>query len=135
TAFSIEHFTGLWESGIPVYEADELRLPITVSEIRESVQLIEPLLTSDVEIRVRIEGSWTRTGRSCGISGTVQSVEYGREPAADGSASVFQLANQAAIVIETDDDIYSVGGHGAALEDVTASRITVESIRDPSRAP
>lgn len=124
------YLTGLWEVGTPLYAVEELQLPMVFSEIRGSIQVIEPLLASDSEVRVRVEGSWTRTGRSCEFSGSVRSVDYGEEPTTERSASVLELADQAALIVETNDDVYSVGGYGAVLEDATASRITIRGIED-----
>lgn len=124
------YLVGLWEVGRVVYATSEIRFPVVFLEVRECIRFVEPLLEDGAAVSVRVRGWRTRTDRPIEFSGRAIEVRYADEPTSDGPASLFQLADLATLVVETDAETYTVGGYGAAVEDVRADRITVESVRE-----
>lgn len=129
------YLAGLWEVGRVVYLTPEIRFPVVFSEIRGCIRLVEPLLEENTTVAVRVRGRRTRTDRPIEFAGRAIEVRYTDEREIDGPASLFQLADLATLVVETEEGTHTVGGYGAAVEDVRAERITVESIDEdlPSR--
>ncbi|WP_227354654.1 TrmB family transcriptional regulator [Haladaptatus salinisoli] len=122
------YLAGLSEIAESVYTNSRTQLPIAFGEIRGCIRMVEPLLRDDATVIARVDGRWTRTKRSCELSGRLTDIQYAGQPATDGPASLFHLIEQATFVIEADQERYTIGGHGASLEDVEADRIVVEDI-------
>ncbi|MFC7210619.1 TrmB family transcriptional regulator [Natronoarchaeum sp. GCM10025321] len=98
--------------------------------LRYFVRDVKPLYDDEAEIEVDVVGvdtttSHTRTiqGRLVDIRTTNQFDDGMRE--ADANPSVAEYAGVAAISVDTGDDVVTIGGWGATLEDVEAERITV----------
>lgn len=120
------YLAGLSEIAESVYRDSTTQLPVVFGEIRGCIRMVEPLLRDDVTVTARVHGRWTHTKRSCEFLGRIVDIQYAGEPATDGSASLFHLIEQATLVMETDEDRYTIGGHGATLEDIEADRVVVE---------
>ncbi|MFB9807102.1 TrmB family transcriptional regulator [Haladaptatus pallidirubidus] len=121
------YLAGLAEIAEPLHQ-DSTQLPIVFGEIRDCIRMVEPLLRDDATVIAQIHGRWTHTKRACEFSGQLIDIQYAGEPATDGPASVFHLIGQATLVIETDDEHYTIGGHGATLEDIEVDRVIIEDI-------
>lgn len=122
------YLAGLAEIAEPLHSDSTTNLPIVFGEIRDCVRMVEPLLREDAAVIARIHGRWTHTKRACELSGWLVDIQYAGEPGTDGPASLFHLIEQATLVVETDDERYTIGGRGATLEDVEADRVVVENI-------
>ncbi|WP_101297425.1 TrmB family transcriptional regulator [Halegenticoccus soli] len=122
------YLAGLSEVAKPIYSEQNLQLPITFTEIRSCIRVIEPHLREKTNVSVRVRGRWVRTKRPCEISGNVTAIRYAGEPATGEPLSVFHLAEQAGFVVDTEDRTVTVGGFGAVLEELEAEEIVVEEI-------
>ncbi|SEO77363.1 transcriptional regulator [Halogranum amylolyticum] len=124
--------TCLWEVWDVVYDGRPDDPPMSYADIRRCVRDIEPLLEAGVGLTVTVEGFATDTGESVSISGTVVDLLYEGMGSTEGSPPLSQLAGQVAISVETDRDVLTVGGWGSVLEEVEATRITIEAIEENS---
>ena len=120
--------TCLWEVWDTVYSSRSASLPLDYADIRHCVREIEPLLSDGARVRVAVEGFETSTGRPTSFVGDVRDVRYSGGTSSDGALALSQLAGQVSLTVATDGDVYSVGGWGAVLEDVEATRITVREM-------
>lgn len=124
------YLAGLLEIAEPIYTASEVQLPITFSEIRSCIQLVDPLLREQKDIRARVSGHRTTTNRPCTISGRISDVQYAGKSTASEPNSLFQLAGEASLVIESGEEVFTVGGAGAVLEEIEAERVVIEAISE-----
>ena len=120
--------TCLWEVWDTVYTSRSASLPLSYSDIRQCVREIEPLLSDGARIRVAVDGFDTDTGQPVSFVGDVTDVKYQGTASTDGSPALSELAGQVNISVISDGFEYSVGGWGAVLEDVEATRITVREM-------
>ena len=117
----------LWEHSKPIYSERNTDLPIEYVDIRRLVADIGPLVEEGVSLVVSVDGYDTETGEPVSITGTVTDTEH----ATSGSASPSLVAGQASLYVETDDDEVSVGGWGAIIEEIEATRVIVEDADQP----
>lgn len=116
---------GLWESTVAVVEPDDT-LPRTYVSVRECIQDIGPIVEDGATVSVTVGGFEVATGEPVRIQGTIRDVDFpSLETAGDGNR---YLGGQATIVVETDGRTVDVGGWGAVIEDIEASRIVVERL-------
>lgn len=121
--------TCLWEVHETVYSSRSDEPPITYVDLRQCIRDIERLLESEENITVRIEGYDTETGSVIERRGVIVAATYaGSSTSGERTTPLSQLAGEASITVETDDGRYTVGGWGAMLEDIEATRITIEAI-------
>jgi sugar-specific transcriptional regulator TrmB len=120
--------TCLWEVWDTVYSSRSASLPLDYADIRHCVREIEPLLSDGARVRVAVEGFDTGTGQSLSFVGDVTDVRYSGATSSDGAPALSQLAGEVSLSVISDGEVYSVGGWGAVLEDVEATRITVREI-------
>ena len=120
--------TSLWEVYETIYVDRDDSLPLVFVEMRECIQMIEPLLANGATIEARIEGYSVRSGREQELRGMITDIRYIDESFDEDSVTLLQLAAQAAIVLETDNQAYLVGGEGAIVEDIGADRVVIEAI-------
>lgn len=119
--------TCLWEHWDQVYSTQNDEPPVEYVDIRRCAQEIKPLLTDSVTVHIQAEGRDIETGEQCSYAGQVIDVEYGPESNHAGS-DYPTLASQATIVLDTGDQVVSIGGWGAVIEEVEADRITITEI-------
>lgn len=117
------YLTSAWEMCEPLYVDPDAQPLIEFVEIRDCIRRVEPLLQDDTMMRVRVDGHRVSTSRPCELSGRIVEVRYGGETTG-ASASLTQLVDQAAIVIETDEDTYVIGGRDAVIEDVLRGTVS-----------
>ena len=117
----------LWEVHEPLYSARDGDLPITYVDLRRCLRDVEPMLEAGATIEATIRGFETNTGRELTLRGTITDVTYAGISDAAERTPLSQLAGRAGFTLETDDGPVTVGGWGAMLEDVEATRITIES--------
>ena len=126
------YLTRLWEVYEEIYTGRSKQPPYSFVEITDCIRAVEPLLDNGAMVTGRIEGEYVRTGRECNISGEFVDVEYTGSRTDEAPASLLELAAEARMQFETDDDSYTVGGRGAYIEDIAATRFIVERIDDSS---
>ncbi|WP_129117047.1 TrmB family transcriptional regulator [Halegenticoccus tardaugens] len=119
--------TCLWEVWEPIHDARPDEPPRRYTDIRRCVREVEPLLDEAATVRARVEGFETASGRRVELDGRIVDVVYAGAASSEGELPLSRLAGQVTIELETDDGPYSVGGWGAVLEDVEATRITILS--------
>ncbi|WP_458208746.1 TrmB family transcriptional regulator [Haladaptatus sp. NG-SE-30] len=123
--------TALWEPWERVYDDRTDDPPIEYTSMRECIAAIKRLFDESEEYRIvaTVYGfdRLDRTDRT--ITGEVTDITYSGTPTSDGQwPELITYTERATITIETDEDTYSVGGHGTMLEDIEARRITIDSI-------
>ncbi|UTF52368.1 TrmB family transcriptional regulator [Natronosalvus rutilus] len=120
--------TSLWEVHETIYSARNDEFPVTYVDLRHCLRDVIPLLEDGVPIEATVEGIETDSGLEVTQSGTVTDATYaGVATEADHPAPLSQLAGEASITLETTDGPVTVGGWGAMLEDLEATRITINS--------
>jgi sugar-specific transcriptional regulator TrmB len=120
--------TCLWEVWEPIFSARAEEPPLVFSDIRRCVRDIEPLLETGSTIHATVQGFAVDTGEPVTVSGPVVDLTYIGESTNDGVPPLSQLAAKVSITVEGDSGPTTVGGWGAVLEDVEATRITIESV-------
>ncbi|MFB6152547.1 MAG: TrmB family transcriptional regulator [Haloarculaceae archaeon] len=122
--------TTLWDVWEPYYADTADEPPIQYVDIRYCIRDVASLLENGSTVRVRVDGIDVRTGDERTVEGRVTDVETTSPPDFDGPASVAQFAGRAGITVETAEGPVEVGGWGATLEEVEATRITLLSVDD-----
>ncbi len=113
-----------------VYDARSSDAPFTFVEITDCVRGIEPALDADATIRGHVIGTSRADGRQVSLSGEFNAVEY-TGVRDETPATLLELAAKATVVFEANDTQYTVGGPGAAIEDIAADRLTIEELSEP----
>lgn len=126
------YLTRLWEVYDATHDERSEQPPYSYVEITDCIRAVEPLLDDDAIVTGRIEGEFVHTGRGCDLSGRFVDVEYTGSRTDEAPASLLELAAEARLRFETDDDSYTVGGRGAHTEDIAGKRFIVERIDDSS---
>jgi sugar-specific transcriptional regulator TrmB len=121
--------TCLWEHCETIYSERNTSPPIEYVDIRRLVGDITPLVEEGVTFVVSVEGHDVETGQPRAFTGRVTDTEYAT--GVDGAETPYRVAGQATLHVETDDRELSVGGWGAVIEDVEATRIIVEDADQP----
>jgi sugar-specific transcriptional regulator TrmB len=126
--------TSLWEVWDVLYSARDDDPPRDYADFRRCVRDVKPVIESGASVRVTVRGFDIETGNPVTFAGRVVDVLYDGDGSSDGSPPLSQLAGHVSMFVETDDGTFSVGGWGAALEDVEATRVTIESIEPTTDA-
>ena len=114
----------LWEPWSTIYSSSDRDETIYAS-IRELIRDLESVRESQEEIVVRVEGIETKTGDSVDITGPIREMLH---TGTDQTSPFTQPFIQAAIVVSDGEQEYTIGGYGAIVEDVRATRISVISM-------
>jgi sugar-specific transcriptional regulator TrmB len=117
--------TCLWEVWDTVYSERGDESPLVYADIRRCVRDVEQLLSAETTVRATVNGFDTATGAPVELTGDVTDVHYSGASEADGTPALSQLAGQVCFTLVTESGTYSVGGWGAVLEDVEATRVTI----------
>jgi HTH-type transcriptional regulator, sugar sensing transcriptional regulator len=121
--------TCLWDVYDPIYSARDDRLPATYVDIRECLRRVESALDEGEQVDAIVEGFETDTGRETTVAGTVSEITYaGMSGERQGAAPITQFAGQAAFTLDDGEEMHTVGGWGAIVEDIEAVRITIDAI-------
>ncbi|MFC4549855.1 MULTISPECIES: TrmB family transcriptional regulator [Halorussus] len=125
--------TSLWEVWDVVYSSRSTEPPFEYTNIRECVRELNSLLADGATVRATVRGYRTGGGDPCEISGTITEATYaGVSTDSEEGIPLAQLAGKVTVHLSGDDGTeYTVGGWGAFVEDVEATRITVESVETP----
>ncbi len=119
----------LWEHCETIYSELSDDLPAEYVDIRQLVADIGPLIEDGVSLAVSIEGYETETGQPVSYTGTVTKTERATSGADGTNPSL--VAGQATLYVETDNAELSVGGWGAIIEDIEATRVILEDADSP----
>lgn len=120
--------TCLWEVWDVVYDGRATEPPLPYADVRRFVRDTEPLLDEGATLTVRVDGFSTESGERTTLTGQVVDVFYQGKGAVEGVPPLPQLAGQVAVYLETEDGTVVVGGWGSVLEEVEATRITLEAV-------
>ena len=121
--------TCLWEHCETIYSTRNTSPPVEYVDIRRLVGAITPHVEAGVTFIVSVEGHDVETGQPHAFTGRVTGTEHAT--GIDGPETPYRVAGQATLHVETDDEELSVGGWGAVIEDVEATRIIVEDADQP----
>jgi hypothetical protein len=121
----------LWEVWDPIHTQPGLdSLPAEYVDIRRCIRDLESLLADGRQVRAHVEGRDTATGEERDLTGRITEVSYVGESAADPTPLV-ELAGRATLTLEVDGREYHVGGWGAILEGIEATRVTITESPPP----
>jgi sugar-specific transcriptional regulator TrmB len=117
--------TCLWEVWEEVYSARRTEPPLVYSDVRRAVREIDPILDDGAQVHVRVEGFFLESGGAVELDGKIVDVHYVGASETEGPPPLSQLAGQVCFTVETAEGEYTIGGWGAVLEDIEATRITI----------
>lgn len=117
--------SALWGTWHPVY-APPAGTKREYVDVRECVQDIAPIVNAGTSIPATVHGIDTESGREVTLSGEISEIISAGQPAEDGSLTLTQLAGQATLVFKSDGVEYGIGGRGATLEDIEATRVIID---------
>ncbi|SFR43405.1 TrmB family transcriptional regulator [Halogeometricum limi] len=120
--------TCLWEVWDVLYSEHGGDPPFAFADIRRCVRTVEPHLAAGETVRATVTGFETANGASVELDGEITDVYYSSAAEVDGEPALSQLAGQVSLTLRTADGRYSVGGWGAVLEDVEATRVTITDV-------
>jgi sugar-specific transcriptional regulator TrmB len=123
--------TSLWEVWDPIFSARAEDPPLVFSDIRRCVREIEPILDAGATVHATVQGFDVDTGEPVTVAGPVVDLTYIGEEDAGGVPALSQLAAKVSITVEDATGPLTIGGSGAVIEDVEATRITIESVEYP----
>ncbi|WP_117594524.1 MULTISPECIES: TrmB family transcriptional regulator [Haloprofundus] len=122
------HFqTAFWETWETLYSARDGSLPATYTNIRECIRDVYEDVEAGREVTLTVIGQ-NRTGREKReLTGRVVDVNY---VASEGDAGplLSSFVEAATLELDTGDEVVSVGGWGALVEDIEGQRFVVEKI-------
>jgi len=102
--------------------------PIEYVDVRQCIRELEPELETGAEITARIEGRDTATGEPVSLRGRITDVCYAGDPVEGRAIPLIRLAGRATIVLDTGTETHEIGGWGAILEPIEATRVTISRI-------
>lgn len=120
--------TCLWEVWDTVYSEGGDDPPFVFADIRRCVRTIDPYFSAGATVRASVAGFDTETGAAVDLSGDIVDLHYSGAAETDGTPALSQLAGQVCFTLRTDGGAYRVGGWGAVLEEVEATRVTITDI-------
>lgn len=124
--FNVFFQTSLWNPWEVVYSDVSDELPLEFVDIRACIQEMAPLLQRGAEIHATVRGSDVETGAEIEIQGTIQDVHD--DTRLRGAASTAVPNGIASLTVETAEGTFSAGDWGAMLEDIEATRVTINRI-------
>lgn len=122
--------TVLWGSCEVFYRERPDDLPRAYVDIRHCLEDLEEPVDDGATVEVDVIGHLVETGERVECSGTVRSLNLGFDGEDNRAVDpVARPSGPLSFTVETDDgETYDVGGWGAQLEDVEATRVTVTGI-------
>jgi len=118
----------LWEHCEVVHSERTPDPPIEYVDIRRLVRETHPVLEAGGRLTVRVEGHDLDTGEPREFVGTVEEERYASNRSRDADLG---LAGRVTLLVDTGEERVSVGGWGAVIEEVEATRIVVEGVDHP----
>lgn len=114
----------MWLPWPVVYTEVGDRTPMHYADVRQFLLEYGPLLQRDAVVTVDVEGRDVTTNENRHLSGTLVETDL---PSSYDS-ELLELTGIASLVVDTGDEVVTVGGWGTLHEDVEARRITVTGI-------
>lgn len=121
--------TSLWDPWDPIHSEEDGTLPVEYLDVRHCVQDLRTLDLAEREVSVRVEGYDVGSGEKRDLTGTLLDIECPFE-LGDGE-HVTEMAGQVTLVLDVDGEQVTVGGWGAMIEDVEATRLTLVDVEPP----
>ncbi len=120
--------TSLWEQWETVYDDQTDGFPVEYMDIRSCARDLSALDLSTHDARLQVEGYDVDTGNQRELVGTVEGI---RSPVSVGpDTHVVDLVGQVTLDVRVEEELIPVGGWGALIEDIEATRLTLLSV-DP----
>ena len=110
----------LWKRWDVVHERHTGTFPKEFASIRRCLTELRSYFDGDDALRASVDGYDTETGREMRVEGTIVDIH----PMADSGIGI-EEADQVCLSVDSDSETYTVGGFGAIVEDVRATRIRV----------
>ena len=115
-----------WEVFEPQYIDRATEPPIEYVDVRRCIRDVEPLLAGGATVAARIEGRETDSSEPVSLRGRVTDVSYAGEPVEESAVPLMRLAGRASMTLDTGNETHEIGGWGAILEPIEATRVTIE---------
>lgn len=116
----------LWENWETIYSDRPSGIDSEYVEIRQCIQDIQPLLDRDKNINATITGYDATEGKSRKITGRIVTT-ISPEKTTESEPRENSPTARSTIIITDGEEEYSVGGFGAILEDIKATRININT--------
>lgn len=123
--------TSLWDPWEIVYTTHGTEPPITYVNIRQAIVDIAPLYHEGAVIDVTASGFDTSTGEEREISGTIVDLVYTGSTVDNKYPSLSEVSGKVSIFVDDGEEVYSIGGWYAQVEDLELRRLTINSITMP----
>jgi sugar-specific transcriptional regulator TrmB len=120
--------TSLWDPWEIVYTTHGTEPPITYVNIRQAIVDIAPLYHEGAEITVTASGFDTATGEEREITGAVVDLVYTGSTVDNKYPSLSEVSGKVSIFVDDGEEVHSIGGWYAQVEDLELRRLTVDSI-------
>lgn len=114
----------LWNRWEVIYRGHTGEFPKEYTSIRNCVRELRSYADKEDFLQVSVDGYETETGRERHIEGVIADIY----PARDSGITVAD-ADQICLTVETESKTYTVGGFGAIVEDLRATRIQVTELK------
>lgn len=116
-------FGNYWPMAAEAYTVEPDPLPTTYHNFRHAVLQAALCRRAGIDLTVTVSGRMVHTSGPTELNGRVVDIRQGLLEPANNS---FPVEN--ALVVETEDGTYSVGGPGAFVEDFEADTVRFESV-------
>jgi sugar-specific transcriptional regulator TrmB len=126
--FQWYYLTSLWVESEVFYSERRSEPPITYVNIRQCVVDLAPLHHEGESITVSVEGYDTETGELQQFTGQVVDIVYSGVAADRVYPTLSEVSGQVTLYVDTDDEVRSIGGRYAQVEEFELRRLIVESI-------
>lgn len=128
--FNVFFKTSLWEQWEQIYQDDVARLGRVYVDIRQCVYDVESLIDGGASVWATVRGKSIENGESMTVSGKIAGTEFDAGPNLDERVKYPLMDGIASLAIETEDGTITAGGWGAMLEDIEATRVTIDRVEN-----
>ncbi|WP_256562721.1 TrmB family transcriptional regulator [Halomarina pelagica] len=123
--------TSLWEPWEVAYTTRGTEPPITYVDIRQFIVDIAPLYHEGADVAVTVTGYDTTTGKCREITGTLVDLVYTGSTLDNKYPSLSEVSGLVSFHVSDGEDVHSIGGWYAKIEDLELRRLTIDSITPP----
>ncbi|WP_225336044.1 TrmB family transcriptional regulator [Halomicrobium urmianum] len=113
----------LWRRWDIIHERSTGDLPKEYASIRQCIRELQPYSDKENPLWVSVDGYETETGRETHVEGFITDIF----PDTDDDVTLKE-ADQVFLVVESESESYTIGGFGALVEDVRATRIQISNV-------
>ncbi|WP_101296753.1 TrmB family transcriptional regulator [Halegenticoccus soli] len=125
--------TSVWEPWEVVYTTRGTEPPITYVDVRQFVVDVAPLHHEGADVTVTATGIDTETGEERTVSGQVVELVYTGSTLDNRYPSLSEVSGRVSIYVDDGEEVHSLGGWYAKVEDLELRRLTIDSIELPER--